>query len=319
MVSDAKKQDRTVLITGGLGNLGSWLTKHFVRLGYKVTVLASRRRPILMNLDYEFLSCDIVDEKFCAEALGGRAFDVVIHAASVNDGFVPGYPEMALRVNAWGTRNILEALKDWPPRHFIYLSTFQVYGKYAGEITEQTPLETRNDYGLSHLFAEYYVKNYGFAHKLPYTIIRLTNSYGAPNDLDSSKWYLVLNDLSRSSLRDKKIQLNSNGQASRDFIWMGDVCNVMERLAKREATLDIFNLSGEMSFRMVEIAEFVQQAYEEVYGVRLPIITNENDKSEYPHGFSVSSVKLKKLVPYECHSHFVDEAKKIFTLLEKES
>jgi nucleoside-diphosphate-sugar epimerase len=319
MADKTDKRNRTVLITGGLGNLGSWLTEHFVGRGYKVTVLASRRRPILPDLDFEFLVCDIADEKACAEALGGRSFDVVIHAASVNDGFVPGYPELALRVNAWGTRNILEAMKDRPPGHFIYLSTFQVYGKYAGDISEQTPLETRNDYGLSHLFAEFYVKQYGFTHKLPYTIIRLTNSYGAPKDQDSSKWYLVLNDLSRSALRDKKIQLNSNGQAPRDFIWMGDVCDVMERLAEQGATQDIFNLSGELSFRMVEIAEFVQRAYEEVYGARLPVVTNENDKSTFPDGFSVSSAKLKKLVPYECRPHFVEEAKKIFELLEKES
>ena len=312
-------QTRSVLVTGGLGNLGSWLTDHFVRRGHKVSVLASRRRPILKGLEFEFLACDIADEKACAETLGGRTFDVVIHAASVNDGFVPGYSELALRVNAWGTRNVLEAMKERPPGHFIYLSTFQVYGKYAGDITEETPLETRNDYGLSHLFGEFYVKQYSFTHKLPYTIIRLTNSYGAPKDHDSSKWYLVLNDLSRSAFRDKKIQLNSNGQAPRDFIWMGDVCDIMERLAERGATQGIFNLSGELTFRMVEIAEFVQQAYEEVYGEKLPVLTNQNDKSTFPEGFSVSSAKLKKLVPYECRPHFVEEAKKIFELLEKES
>jgi hypothetical protein len=63
----------------------------------------------------------------------------------------------------------------------------------------------------------------------------------------------------------------------------------------------------------------VQQAYGEVYGEKLPVLTNQNDKSTFPEGFSVSSAKLKKLVPYECRPHFVEEAKKIFELLEKES
>lgn len=308
---------KSILITGGLGNLGSWLTNHFVESKYKVDVLASRKRPILEDLDFNFIQCDISDLESCRRALSGKKYDIIIHAASVNDGFVDDYFTLAANVNSLGTRNILEVVKDNLPEHFIYFSTFQVYGKYAGDITEETPLETKNDYGNTHLFAEQYVKQFGYTNKLPFTIIRLTNSYGCPKDTDSSKWYLILNDLARTAVIKKEIVLKSNGKAPRDFIWMGDVCTTIEKLIQHGPTQDIFNLSGELTFRMVDIANFVQQAYNEVYGEQLPVVTNLDDKSEFPDGFNVSSKKLKNIIPFSCQPHFIEEAKKIFSLVEK--
>ena len=307
---------KNVLITGGLGNLGSWLTSHFVSRGYEVAVLARNKRPILGDLDFEYISCDISSAEDCTHALNGRYFDLVIHAASVNDGFVDDYAHLSLQVNTWGTRNILEALKSNPPGHFVYFSTFQVYGKYAGHITEDTPLETKNDYGLTHLFAEGYVKQYGFSSKIPYTIIRLTNSYGCPKDMNSSKWYLILNDLSKMAFEKKEVALKSNGQAPRDFIWMGDVCEVIEKLGKNGPTNDTFNLSGQLTFRMIDIARFVKEAYAEKYGEDLPLKTNTDDQSSFPDGFSVSSDKLRELIPFSCEPHFKEEAQKIFEIIE---
>lgn len=305
-----------VLITGGLGNLGSWLTTFFVNANHEVSVLARNKRPILQELNFDYISCDIADLESCKKALSSRDFDVIIHAASVNDGFVDDYPTLALQVNTLGTRNILEAIKDTPPKHFIYLSTFQVYGKYAGDITEETPLETKNDYGNTHLFSEFYIKQFHQTHQLPYTIIRLTNSYGCPKDEDSSKWYLILNDLSKTAHQKQEIVLKSNGEAPRDFIWMGDVCQVFDKLIAHGPTNDFFNLSGELTFRMKEIAEFVRKAYLEKYGVDLPVKLNTADKSSFPEGFSVSAQKLKKIIPYECQPHFKDEAIKIFEFLD---
>jgi UDP-glucose 4-epimerase len=307
---------KKVLITGGLGNLGSWLTTHFASKDYQVTVLAKTRRPILLDIPFEFMQCDLTDESTLNKTINGAYFDLVIHAGSVNDGFVADYAKLALEVNAWGTRNLLEALKGNPPGHFIYFSTFQVYGKYAGAISEETPLETKNDYGLSHLFAEGYVKQYGFTSKIPFTIIRLTNSYGAPKDPDSSKWYLILNDLSKSAFLKKEIRLSSNGQAPRDFIWMGDVCKVIEKLENHGPTNQTYNLSGQLTYRMIDIAGFVQQAYHQFFGEELPIIVNDQDQSTFPDGFYVSSAKLRAKIPFYTQNHFVSEAIQIFNLLK---
>ena len=310
---------KKILITGGLGNLGSWLTDYFCQqTAYEVYVLASRERPILTDLRFTFIGCNIADRQAVADCLSGHTFDYVVHTASVNDYFKDNFAEDALRVNALGTRNLLDHFKDQPElQQFVYFSTFQVYGQHRGLITEDTPTEPKNDYGTTHLFAEYYVKQFHATHQVPYTIFRLTNSYGCPKDTDSSKWYLVLNDLARMAATEGKIALKSNGQASRDFIWMGHVCEIVHRLlALPEAPNDTFNISGEQTYQMLDVAHMVQEAYQEAYSQTLPITINEADTKQYADNLQVSSEKLKKQISFMSSNRFKEEAKKIFTLVK---
>lgn len=301
-----------------MGNLGSWLTDYFIGQGWEVTILTRTTRQLEEVKGFKTILCDISSEEDCKTKLAGLNIPYVVHCASVNDGFVPGYAKLALEVNAWGTRNILEGLKGQDIKHFIYFSTFQVYGVYEGKITEETPALSRNDYGLTHLFGEGYVKEYHLNTKLPYSIVRLTNSYGCPKDYDSSKWYLVLNDLAKTALEKKQIILKSNGLAPRDFIWMQDVCKIVEGLCQLEkAPLDTFNISGEQTFKMLEIAQYVQQAYQEKYGEEIPLSVNTEDKTVHADTLFVSAEKLKKLVPYDAKPKFKEEALKIFEFLER--
>lgn len=304
-----------VLITGGFGNLGSWLTRHFCQQGHDVSVLASRKRPILENLNFKLIICDITSAASCKDALLHESFDVVIHTASINDTFVDNYAEKSLLVNTLGTRNIIEALNKTALKNFIYLSTFHVYGVSSGHITEESPTLARHDYATTHLFAEYYVKQFHLTHKLPYTIIRLTNSYGCPTDKESSKWYLVLNDLAKMAFEKQEIILKSNGLAARDFIWMGDVCTVLEKLGQQQAPNDTFNLSGEQTFSMLAIAEAVQKAYQQLTGKKLEIQINTEDKTPQGAPLFVSAAKVKKLVDYKSENRFEQEASNIFTFL----
>jgi nucleoside-diphosphate-sugar epimerase len=304
-----------ILITGGLGNLGSWLTEHFANSNFEVWVLSKNFRKIVTKAKYHLIHCDIADYADVVEKLTGKEFDYVIHAGSVNDGFVENYFKLAVDVNTLGTRNLLEFFKNKNLKHFIYFSTFQVYGKYDGLITETTPTLPKNDYGSTHLFAEIFVKQLFYTHKLPHTIIRLTNSYGCPKDYNSSKWYLVLNDLAKTAFEKKEIVLKSNGLAPRDFIWMGDVCYVLEQLIKQLPTNDIYNLAGYETFKMLDIANFVKDAYLEKFGISIPIQVNEADKTVYPDDLKVSADKLMKLIPYTHTISFKQEAIKIFEFL----
>ncbi|MFN0049569.1 MAG: NAD-dependent epimerase/dehydratase family protein [Cytophagales bacterium] len=306
-----------ILITGGLGNLGSWLTEHFALNGFEVYVLAKNFRQIVTTAKYHLIQCDISEFSEVKTKLSDYEFEYVIHAGSVNDGFVENYFKLALDVNTLGTRNLLEFYKDKKLKNFIYFSTFQVYGKYEGEISEVTPTEPKNDYGATHLFAEYYVKQFHASHQLPYSIVRLSNSYGCPKDYNSSKWYLVLNDLAKSAFEKKEIILKSNGQAPRDFIWMGDVCQIIYQLIEKQATNETYNISGETTYKMIDIANEVKMAYLERFKVEIPVKVNLGDKTVHNDSLKVNASKLKELIQYNAEPHFKDEALKIFGFLEK--
>ena len=305
---------KKILITGGMGNLGSWLTHHFCSLNYDVTVLTKRVRKLEFEQNFKLISCDISSLEDCRNKLVDQ-YDIIIHTASVNDGFVPSYFQKSLMVNTLGTRNLLEVLKDRFSGHFIYFSTFQVYGKYDGVITEESPINPKNDYANTHLFSEFYLSQFGDSFK--YSIIRLTNSYGCPKDYNSSKWYLILNSLSKSAFEHQKIILKSNGQAVRDFIWMQEVCEITEKLCFLNAKNEIFNLSGQKSFSMLDIANFVKNAYEGVFKKSIEIVINNEDKTK-PFNLSVKSEKIRNLLAfYKVQEKFQEEAVNIFGLLKK--
>ena len=245
-----------------------------------------------------------------------QLFDYVIHTASYNDTFMPNYALKSLEINALGTRNILDTLEKTNLKNFIYLSNFHVYGKTTGKITENTPVAPVHDYATTHLFGELYVEQFFRNTNLPYTIIRLTNSYGCPIEKASSKWYLVLNDLAKMAATNQVIELKSNGKPQRDFIWMGDVCSVLENICLLDnAPNGIFNLSSEMNFSMLEIAEKVQNAYFEVYNKKIEIRLNELDKNDYQQNVFVSSEKLKEIIDFKAIDKIKEEAKKIFEKL----
>jgi len=307
-----------ILITGGLGNLGSWLTEYFITKRYDVSTFSSNDRDVLKYLNFERIFGDIADENNVNDLMKTK-WDAIIHLASLNEGNVPGYAKKALRINAWGTRNLLQQMSAGINKssHLLYFSTFHVYGADAGTITENgTALKPRHDYGTTHLFAEYYVQQFNLSHGIPYTIFRLTNSYGCPKEISSSKWYLVLNDLARHAFEKKSIILNSNGLPLRDSIWMGDVTDAVEKCMERGPANDIFNLGSGTGIKMIDVAQIVQQAYKDHFSEEIEIRVNEKDLKKYPDTLKVSIDKIKNWINFCSSEKMYEEAIRIFDFLK---
>ena len=301
-----------LLITGGLGNLGSWLSEYF-SCQYDLFVLSKNVKNEL-SCSYTVIQADIADIDDLKLKLNIE-FDYCIHAASYNEFFHENYASKALEINTLGTRNLVEVLKDTKIKNFIYLSTFHVYGVTAGVITEDTELSPKNDYASTHLFAEYYLKQFFNTHNFQSVIFRLTNSYGAPKCINSTKWYLVLNNLVKSAYENQVIFLRGNGKDVRDLIWMGDVCTVLERGLSFTSN-NIYNLSSGKTYEMMTLAKKVQKVYENRYREKIEIIINKADRAKHSDLRVVNS-KIKKCINFEFKDNLEDEIVSIFNLLEK--
>ena len=307
---------QVILITGGLGNLGAWMTDHFAnKEDYDVYVLAKSDRNILVDHPFKKIFCDITDLEQLRASLAGISPEYIIHLASFNETFSDNYALKALLINSLGTRNLLECSEGWSVKKFIYFSTFHVYGKSVGLITELNTPGPLNDYAITHLFAEEYVRMFAEKCKLPYIILRLSNSYGCPKDRNSSKWYLLFNDLCRQAVVNRAIHLKTNGLAVRDFISMKDVCTAVERVMLHQSiSNEIFNLGSGMSYSLIQIAEYVKEAFYEEYGEVILVSKNEQDKNKYPVSLNFDVNKLRKHISFNPGIFFKDEAKKIFRI-----
>lgn len=306
----------SVLVTGGHGNLGSYITKALCEAGYRVHVLTRKADRKLGGLDYEIVEADITDVQSLEKALN-FSVDFCVHLASYNEFFEPGYPEKALRINTLGTRNLLEVLSAKSLKHFIYFSTFHVYGTSSGRVDEMTPPAPKNDYASTHLFSEYYVKQFGSTRNLPFTILRLTNSYGAPLFRDTDKWYLILNDLVKSGFETGEIVVKSNGKAQRDFICMADVSDIVCSLLATSPANDVFNLASNQSYSIAELAEHVRDVFERQWNRTVTISINHEDKTDYGT-LEVSNRKLKSKVDFTPADQFDAQINATIALLDSE-
>jgi UDP-glucose 4-epimerase len=262
---DPRAKAARCLITGGLGYVGAWIAAHLAKQGHTALVLSRRDSPVDIGAPYALTRADLARQspEELAEALP-EDIDCLVHAASFNESFDPDYGRKALLVNALGTRSLLEALllrsrrSARPAPLCLYLSTFHVYGRSSGVVMESDPLAPRNDYALTHVFGEEYLRMFGRSQGLPFIILRLSNGYGAPRTPVSDKWYLLLNDLCRQAVRHGRVRLNSSPALERDFVWLGDVAQVMEKLlARRDLAGATFNLASGRSVSIGHVARLV--------------------------------------------------------------
>ncbi len=324
------------LITGGLGFVGSWVTRHLSRAGHKVVVLSRGAARPDLGAPYALLSLDLTAPRAELAAalapLAAQGLDGVVHLASANDATGSDYGRAALAANALGTRNLLEALADaadaakTPPPAVIYGSTFHVYGRAEGEVSEETPPAPRNEYALTHLMGEEYCRFFARTAGLGALSLRLTNGYGAPLTRPFGKWHLLLPDLCRMALREKRIRLRSNPGIRRDFVWLGDAAAVCERLlalaARRGGVFpdgagQILNLASGMAPSIGEIAALVARVHEQRYGRPVPVI-HETPETALPP-LTVRTDKLRALLDGHVFSDRAErEADGIFAALERE-
>ncbi len=307
-----------VLVTGAGGYLGAHISRFFQGL-QGVTVLATTNRlPAPSGVDQgpSLRVLDITDARQLKDVLV-EPFDICVHAASVNDAFVDSYADQALRVNAGGTRLLLEQLASCGIHRFIYLSTIHVYGHQVTQVDDRAAPAPMTDYAVTHAFGEMYAAMFNRTSGLSYTAARLSNVYGMPLDKGSSKWYLLVNDLVRMAHSDGTIRLKSNGKSRRDFISVGDVCEALRLIASFPPSLNgPINVTTGYSRSVREVAGIVQEEYQARYGRSLGVEINEADVCEPTNATFLPSESLISR-GWKCRDELRREVRCIFELLEQ--
>lgn len=276
-----------ILITGGNGYIGQYLANYFSGENVYITArIPKRENERRMILEEE----DTIDG-ICED------IDVVIHTASMDERVISQESKKALLVNAYGTRKLYLDALTYHVKKFFYLSTFHVYGKVTEQIvTEESATEPMSDYGLTHLFAEQYLRQLHLhkEHEMCTFILRLTNGVGLPG-FGVDKWYLAFNDFCRSAVREKRIVLKSNGLPRRDFIAIPDICTAVDALMRVENDFEVYNVSSQNTFSIREIALMVKRVYEKMTGLEVELImpAATAEEIERVKDFTVSSRKLR--------------------------
>ena len=313
---------RKILVTGGFGYLGGRLAQYLTsQEGYEI-LLGSRRQirspPWLPQAKVVQTCWD--SPQGLQEVCSG--VDCIIHLAGMNAQDCASDPDAAMKVNAVATSHLVQVAFRQKVKRFIYVSTVHVYGSpLEGVITEETTPTSAHPYAISHQAGEDAVLALHQSGEIEGIVIRLSNAYGAPADKDVNCWMLLVNDLCRQAAISGRLVLRSAGLQKRDFIPLDDVIRAIYHFI--EFPIDksgdgIFNLGGEATYRIIDLAELIAGRCEAVLGFRpeierpgsvpgesYPELNYKNDKLKET-GFSLNG-NIKNEIDATlgfCHKNF---------------
>ena len=220
---------KTIMITGGLGFVGSNLAAALVDARHNVVLLsrsAGKVRNIEGFADKVTLELgDTTDFQWLEAVVLKHAPDVIFHLA----GQLTSYesferPLYDVDVNAKSTIVLLESMRKMgKPCRFVLGSTFWVVGKPEKlPVDEGTPTAPLNIYAADRLASENYCRIYNKVYGLDTVVMRLTNTFGAKEQHDNKR-KAALNYLIYKAYRGEDITIYDNGEFFRDYIYVSDV------------------------------------------------------------------------------------------------
>lgn len=275
---------RNILITGGTGQIGNWLSINFLKLNYNVFSLQRNINRIKNDKIY-FINCDIRDEIKLKKKLSKFNFDLCIHASSLNN----KYSNQSFETNVVGTRNLINSLINNPnPIKLINLSTFQIYGKSYGKISEKTITSCYDDYSTHKLCSENLITNWSNNTKNSSINLRISNTYGFSEKLGNMNPKNFIYKSCFSAIAQNQINLNSLNEELRDYIHLDDLFKIIKKLIILKNIFPLYNVGSGHSYSNLEIA----------YLIREIIFKNYNKIINIDYNF-LNSNRKKKLV-YNC-------------------
>lgn len=239
------------LVTGATGQDGFYLTEYLTRLGYEVHG-ADRPSTVERKAEnYRPHECDITDAGCVKRLMDKINPDEVYNlAAQSHVGKSFENPALTFNVNALGTLNLLEALRDSKTR-FYQASTSELYGSEPAPQNEETRFHPRSPYGVSKLAAYWLTVNYREAYGLHASNGILFNHESPRRGCD-----FVTRKITKAVAAGRTLKLG-NLDAKRDWGHARDYVRGMHLIVQAEQPGDYVLATG----RQYTVREFVEAAY----------------------------------------------------------
>ena len=238
-----------VLVTGGAGFIGSEFINRYAdtydiyvidKLTYAGDMSNIKTKHFNIN---NFHRIDISNYTQCEEVFKSVHPEIVINFAAEShvDNSIKSSFEF-INTNIIGTHVLLELARQYEVTKFIQVSTDEVYGHLElndPPFTEMTPINPRSPYSATKASADLLVMSYVNTHKLNACITRCSNNYGRNQHFEKLIPKIVTNALSN-----KKIPIYGNGMNIRDWIYVNDHVDGINKVLENGNCGSIYNFGG---------------------------------------------------------------------------
>ncbi|HEY9786905.1 MAG TPA: dTDP-glucose 4,6-dehydratase [Candidatus Obscuribacterales bacterium] len=270
-----------LLVTGGLGFIGSNLVRHLLRTYPNYTVInldavtyaghPENLKDVEANPRYRFVKGRIEDAKLVEGIVSGKMFgriDGIINLAaeshvdrSIND------PSVFVRTNIMGTQVLLDAAFKYGRTvvaaaanrpefsiRFVQVSTDEVYGSLGptGYFTEETPLQPNSPYSASKAGADLLCRSYFHTFGFPVMITRCSNNYGPYQHPEKLIPLFIMN-----AMEGKPVPVYGDGLNVRDWLHVEDHCRAIDLVFHNGQPGEVYNIGGNNERKNIEITRLI--------------------------------------------------------------
>ncbi len=250
---------KRIIVTGGMGFIGSALVLHLVGLGHEViTVDALTYAANPRSLDglkdnprHRFVEADICDASRMRGLLNEAKPDAIMHLAAEShvDRSISG-PGAFVRTNIVGTQTLLDAVRAYLDKQdavrreafrFLHVSTDEVFGSLGetGAFNETTPYDPRSPYSASKAASDHLVRAYGHTYGLNVLISNCSNNYGPRQFPEKLIPLMILN-----AKEGKPLPVYGDGLNVRDWLHVGDHARALALMLDKAAPGSTYCIGG---------------------------------------------------------------------------
>jgi len=306
--------EKTVLVTGGAGAIGSNLVKTLSNLETKKIIIiddlsSSYEWNILASPKVAFIKGNILDDEKLRWAFKEKP-QIVYHLAGhfANQNSVDN-PETDLMVNGMGTLKVLEHAHLVGVERFVYASSgCGIYGADSKMPFEEHDVSMKlyTPYQVTKMLGELYTNYYYNLYHLPIVNARFFNSYG-PGEVPG-KYRNVIPNFFYWAISKQPLPITGTGDETRDFTYVGDIIDGLLAMAYyKEAVGEAFNLGTEREIRIGDLAEWIN----EITGNKAGIVFKERRDWDKKNRLLASIEKARKVLGYSPSMDFKEGLKQV--------
>lgn len=281
-----------ILVTGGLGFIGSNLLKELRKRGHDVWLCDLRNSE-----DPKSVRCDVGEFRQVERLFEKQDFEFVYHAAAEYGRWNgEDYYENLWRTNAAGTKNVLR-VQEKEKFRMLFFGSAEVYGDYEGvmkeDIMDRVPIKQMNDYAIAKWVNELQILNSAAMFKTETVRVRLFNVYGPGEHYTPYRGFVPT--FIYKALHGEPYTVYLGHRRTLEYV--SDICRTLSDAIDRFKPGEIYNLGGDTQYEIKEVSDIVLKSlgrndskttYKEAESFTTRIKTPDSAKAKRDLGFKLT-------------------------------